>query len=110
MTRGEVYWMNIYSSVEHVNDGTRPVVVVSNDACNRFSPTIHVVPLTTKPKKNMPTHVSVIVNNTKNTVLCEHIMLANRTDLKNRIGKLNDADMKLVDKAISVQLGIGGDT
>lgn len=42
----------------HVQHGTRPVVIVSNDIANNFSPIVTVVPLTTNRKAStLPTHV-----------------------------------------------------
>lgn len=66
-----------------------PVLVVFNDVCNRYSPTITVVPLISKSKrKEMPTHVSVsdfgLV--TESQVLCEQIITLDKKNLRNRMG------------------------
>ena len=57
MKRGEVYWLDVKSDVKHVNVGNRPVLIVSNDKCNKNSPVVTVVPITSENKKSMPTHV-----------------------------------------------------
>lgn len=56
---GDVYWVKFEGSGSE-QSGYRPAVVIQNDIGNKFSPTIKVVPLTTKLcKKNLPTHVFV---------------------------------------------------
>jgi mRNA-degrading endonuclease toxin of MazEF toxin-antitoxin module len=61
--RGDVYLANLgygYMNSEgnHVQGGVRPVVVIQNDLANLFSPTLVVVPLTSKIMKRpeFPTH------------------------------------------------------
>lgn len=108
MKRGDVYWMDICNNVEHMNQGRRPVLIVSNDKCNEHSPCINVVPLTTARKKNIPTHVSLIMNNTLNIVLCEQITLINKSEIQesNYICTLSSRFMDLISIALMKQLGI----
>ena len=110
MHRGEVYWMNVESNVEHINKGFRPVLIVSNDICNETSQVVTVVPLTTADKKFMPTHVVTYVNGIKNTILCEHVMPVNKDDIKpfNKFAELSRGTMDLVSVALMTQLGIMG--
>ena len=58
--RGDIFLMNFHNFNNHLICGKRPCVVVSNDIANRSSQTITVVPLTSKKKKALPTHVAVI--------------------------------------------------
>ena len=53
--------------------GGRPAVVVSNDMCNRYSPVITVVFLTTREKKDLPTHVQIKSSRYDSTALCEQV-------------------------------------
>lgn len=108
MHRGEVYWMNVESNVEHINKGFRPVLIVSNDSCNEHSSVVTVVPLTTADKKFMPTHVATYMNGIKNTILCEHVMPVNKDDIKpfNKFAELSRGTMDLVSVALMKQLGI----
>ena len=110
MHRGEIYWTNVETNVQHVNKGFRPVLVVSNDICNETSHVVTVVPLTTADKKFMPTHVATYVNGIKNTILCEHVMPVNKEDLKdiNKFAELPKGTMDLVSVALMKQLGIMG--
>lgn len=108
MHRGEIYWMNVESNVEHINKGFRPVLIVSNDSCNEHSSVVTVVPLTTADKKFMPTHVVTYVNGAKNTILCEHVMPVNKDEIKsfNKFAELSRETMDLVSVALMKQLGI----
>ena len=108
MKRGEVYRMAIESNVEHINKGFRPVLIVSNDACNEFSEVLTVVPLTSADKKFMPTHVVTYLNGIRNTILCEHVMPVNKSDIKSsfKYAELNKGTMDLVSVALMKQLGI----
>lgn len=58
--RGEIYHIlpedNETGSEQYSG---RPAIIVSNEANNKFAPTLEVVYLTTKPKKALPTHVSI---------------------------------------------------
>lgn len=51
--RGKVYDVELKSTSSHVQFGRRPCLVVQNNLGNTFSPTIIVVPLTTKLKKHI---------------------------------------------------------
>lgn len=108
MHRGEIYWMNVESNVQHINKGFRPVLIVSNDACNTNSPVVTVVPLTTADKKYMPTHVVTYIEGTKNTILCENLMSVNSFDIKpeSKFAELSKGTMDLVSIALMKQLGI----
>lgn len=59
--RGEIWFADLGCHPNtHVQEGCRPVLVVSNDVANHYADTVTVVPLTTRMKKpNMPTHVEV---------------------------------------------------
>ncbi len=108
--RGEIYWAEIDSKTLHINKGRRPVLVVSNDKCNEFSPVVHCVPLTTAKKKFLPTHVAIEINGIYNTVLCEQIVPINSNELKefDFIKKISNSKMDAVCVAMMKQLGIMG--
>ena len=54
----ELWLANLPVTPGHVQHGTRPVVIVSNDVANNFSPIVTAVPLTSNRKAaTLPTHV-----------------------------------------------------
>lgn len=108
MKRGEIYWIEIQSNVEHLNNGFRPVLIVSNNKCNEFSSCISVVPLTTAMKKPIPTHVNFLLNRRWNTTLCEQVFIANKCDIleNNFICEVSNKIMDKVSIALMKQFGI----
>ena len=57
--RGDVFFAFLDPVLGCEQGGTRPVLVVQNDAGNRRSKTIIVAAITGKPKANLPVHVPV---------------------------------------------------
>lgn len=94
----------------HVQSGCRPVVVVSNNMANMYSPVVTVVPLTTKiGKKRLPTHVLVLSSGLRNVslALCEQLSALDKSRLTHYIGYISDADdCAALDRAMAVQLGL----
>lgn len=73
----------------HVQGGSRPVVVVSNNMANAHSPVITVVPLTSNTRKNhLPTHVLLVESGLPviSLALCEQILTIDKSRLTRRIG------------------------
>ena len=108
--RGSVYYIDA-SSKENVcgeQNGIRPAVVISNDIGNSFAPVVTVAFLTTKCKKYIPTHVTTNATGRKSTILCEQIKTVSKEKLLSYICNLPDKDLKKVDRAISISLGIDG--
>ena len=90
----------------------RPAVVVSNDENNKHSGVIEVVYMTTKPKTDLPTHVTVRSTGRLSTVLCEQVSSVSTDRVNNYIGQVSEQEMKNIDIAlmISLQLSGGGKT
>lgn len=90
--------------------GKRPVVIIQNDVGNKYSPVLTVLPITSQQtKKPLPTHVTLNTDcglNRLSTVLCEQPMTIDKSDLYNYIGHCNDNEMKSIEKALKIQLGI----
>lgn len=93
----------------HVQQGYRPVVIVSNDKANCYSPVVTVVPLTSQVKKPLPSHVLLREQglNKTSTALCEQVMSLDISRLTHRIGYVyNSFDRLALCHALSVQLGM----
>ena len=90
----------------------RPAVVVSNDENNKHSGVIEVVYMTTQPKTDLPTHVTVHSTGRLSTVLCEQVSSVSTDRVNNYIGQVSEQEMKNIDIAlmISLQLSGGGKT
>ena len=94
----------------HVQGGYRPVVIVSNNMANTYSPVVTVIPLTTKlGKKCLPTHVVLLTTGLRNVsiALCEHILTIDKSLLRRYIGYISDPDDRdALDHAMAVQIGL----
>lgn len=71
--RGEMFYISrggaSYSGSEQHSD--RPAVVVSNNKNNENSNVVEIVYMTTQPKTDLPTHVTVRSTGRPSTVLCD---------------------------------------
>lgn len=73
--RGEMFYISrggaSYNGSEQHAD--RPAVVVSNNKNNENSNVVEVVYMTTQPKTDLPTHVTIRSTGRISTVLCEQV-------------------------------------
>ena len=73
--RGEMFYISrggaSYNGSEQHSD--RPAVVVSNNKNNENSNVVEIVYMTTQPKTDLPTHVTVRSTGRISTVLCEQV-------------------------------------
>lgn len=89
--------------------GIRPIVIVSNDISNKYSPTIIAVAITSQINKaKLPTHVEISANeyglNRDSVVLTEQVRMLDKKRLKEKIGAISIEDMLRVDRAVSIAL------
>ena len=112
--RGEMFYISrggvSYNGSEQHSD--RPAVVVSNDKNNENSNVVEVVYMTTQPKTDLPTHVTVRSTGRPSTVLCEQVYSVSTERIGTYIGECSDKEMENIDIAlmISLQLSGGGKT
>lgn len=114
MYRGDIYLANFSDSEGCEQSGLRPVLVIQNDIGNKYSPTVIVAAITSKfTKARIPAHVEVKANHAgldKNSViLLEQIRTIDKKRIQNAdrpIARLNTEDLKRVNDALMVSLGI----
>lgn len=54
---GDIVLVNLNNSIGHQQKGIRPAIIISNDVGNTHSPTVKIVPATSKRNgRNIPTH------------------------------------------------------
>lgn len=112
---GEIWFMDI-PEIEgsHVNNGFRPVLIISNDKGNYTSSEITIIPMSSRLNKtNFPTHVFVKKDRENGLIkdsilLCEHIMTLPKSRLKSRIGEISKNTFLLdkICRATILQMGI----
>ncbi len=106
MLRGEVWWVEFDPAVGSEIKKTRPAVIVSNDPSNKFLSRVQVVPLTSNLGSLYPSEAVVNIDGKESKAMTDQIMTADKQRLKNLLGKLNREDMKGVERALKIQLGI----
>ena len=101
---GDVFFADL-SGEGSLQTGLRPVIVVSNDTGNYFSSVVTVVPLTSKKKKELPTHTTLYPNainglNKISIALVEQITTIPQDYLVRKIGCLNSKEINNVRFAV----------
>ena len=108
--RGEIFYADLDPVVGSEQNGYRPVLIVQNDVGNLHSPTVIIAPITSRKgaKATLPTHVFIQTDMLKfpSVVLLEQLRTIDKRRLLERIGKLCDEAMQLVDARMLVSLGI----
>ncbi len=105
--RGEMYYIHEdYRSVGNEMKAGRPAIIVSNDMNNEFSNTVEIIYLTTKPKKPLPTHISVKSCSLLSTALCEQITTIDKSRIGDYRGRITDDEMYELENAILSSLGM----
>lgn len=110
MRRGEIYIVKSRYSVGSEIAKARPAVIVSNDALNATAEVVEVVYLTTKPKKELPTHACIHATGVPSTALCEQIDSVSVTLVCHRVGVCSEEEMAAIDRALMSSLRLGEDT
>ncbi|MFA7636940.1 MAG: type II toxin-antitoxin system PemK/MazF family toxin [Monoglobales bacterium] len=109
--RGDIFFADLSPVVGSEQGGVRPVLIVQNDVGNKYSPTIIAAAITSQINKaKLPTHIEISAEEyglTKDSViLLEQIRTIDKRRLKDKIGRLDDDLMSVVNEAISISFGL----
>jgi len=107
--RGEIYYTNLNPVIGSEQGGLRPVLIISNDIGNKYSPTVIIAPITSRvhTKAKLPTHTDIIDMKElgkDSIVLLEQIRTIDKQRLQDYIGILPTDTMARVDKALAISL------
>ena len=106
MKRGEVWWVNFGPSVGGEIQKQRPAVIISNDAANRYLNRVQVVPLTSKTGRVYPSEAVVMLDDRPSKAMADQLTAVSKQRLINQAGQLTPADVRKVEHAVKVQLGL----
>ena len=106
MKHGEVWWVNFDLSVGGEIRKQRPAAIMSNDLSNRFLNRTRVVPLTTNVDRLYPSEAYVMLNGKQHKALADQLTTVSKIRLSNLIGRLSNPDVRKVEQAIKMQLGL----
>ena len=111
--RGDIYYANLNPVIGSEQGGTRPVLIISNDVGNKYSPTVIVAPITSRihTKAKLPTHT--LINDydfeglDKNSIiLLEQVRTIDKQRLKQYLGMIPDNIVERVDKALAISVAL----
>ena len=105
--RGDIYFADLNPVLGSEQCGVRPVVIIQNDRGNRYSPTVIVAAVTSRPdKREIPIHVHLYGYGLQgySVVLLEQIRTIDRMRLRSYIGYLSTYAMQQNDQALAISL------
>lgn len=105
--RGDIFFSNLTGETGSEQGGIRPVICLSNNIGNTYSPTVIVATITSKQTKaNIPTHVDIRGYGLKedSVVLLEQIRTIDKRRYLSYIGHADELIMRKVDKAKEIAI------
>lgn len=109
--RGDIYYANLNPVVGSEQNGTRPVLIISNDIGNKHSPTVIIAAITSRAstKSKLPTHISLKDFDhldDDSIILLEQIRTLDKQRLQDYIGIIPAALMAKVDDALAISISL----
>jgi mRNA interferase MazF len=110
MKRGDIYYADLNPTVGTEINKKRPVLIVSNDANNRASPTITILPVTSNVSKVYPFEVALSAQGTgllkTSKIQCQQIRTISKLRITSpAIGKVDEKILKYCEEALKLHLG-----
>lgn len=106
MNRGDIHYIVETPTVGSEQRAGRPAVIVSNNNINERLGTVEVVFLTTRPKADHPTHVTVRATRLSSTALCEQVTTVSVERVGDYVATCSSNELMLIDQGISISLGL----
>lgn len=112
MKRGDIYWADLNPTIGSEINKKRPILIISNNANNRVSSTITVLPITSNVNNVYPFEVKLEAESglsKASKVQCQQV----RTISKQRItgtliGSVDQSTIKQIDIALKLHLALNG--
>ena len=104
--RGDIFYVGGDYTTGSEQHAGRPAIVVSNDKNNEHSSTVEMVYLTTRPKRDMPTHVPISSLSRASIAICEQITTVAIERIGKYHGRVTPAEMSALEEAMMVSLSL----
>ena len=109
--RGDIFYADLRPVIGSEQGGIRPVIILQNDAGNRYSPTVICAAITSKMNKaKLPTHVPLDCRKCElekdSVILLEQIRTIDKSRLREKVCHLNCSLIQRVDRALRISLSL----
>lgn len=107
--RGQIWWIRpsqYRGNGENTIKGIRPGVIVSNDDINSHGYNYEIVYLTTHPKRDENTNVTIRSSRAVSTALCGQVQTISQEQIDKFIGVCTPEEMAAIDRAIMISLAL----
>jgi len=106
MKRGDVWWLELGSTAGGEIRKSRPAVIVSNNAANRYLNRVQVVPLTSSVGKPYPSESYVLMAGVRNKAMADQLMTVSKSRLLRKITSVSVEEMVSLERALKTHLGL----
>lgn len=107
--QGQVWLARPYHTSGHIESKTRPVIIISNNQSNIFSPNVNVIPITsarTKPRGVYQLQYYWQNSQDPQTILCEQITTIPKTYLLRYLYSMESSILNEIKDAVIFQLSL----
>lgn len=107
--RGDIFYADLRPVTGSEQGGVRPVLIIQNDAGNKYSPTVIVAAVTSRFEKELPTHLDIGFCGKlekHSIVLLEQVRTIDKCRLKEYVATLTEDEMQRVNEKIAISFGI----
>lgn len=111
ITRGDIYYADLRPVVGSEQGGVRPVLIIQNEAGNRYSSTVICAAITSRQNKaKIPTHVELAASRCNiakdSVILLEQVRTIDKQRLREKVCHLDDEIMGNVNQALKISLSL----
>ena len=109
--RGDIYYADLRPVIGSEQGGIRPVLIIQNEAGNKYSSTVICAAITSRQNKaKIPTHVELAASRCNiakdSVVLLEQVRTIDKQRLREKICHLDDDIMSTINKALKISLSL----
>jgi mRNA interferase MazF len=109
--RGEIWWADLNPIRGSEQAGVRPVLILQNDAINKFTSTVLAIPLTTNLRRAaLPSCVLIPRGEgglaSDSVALCHQLRVLDTNRLQRKLGTVSSAILTMVEQRLLFTLGI----
>ena len=111
MTRGDIFQVRLDPSEGREIRKTRPAVVVSNNSACRFDSVVQIVPITRLPERRLRPYECAVASDSSglskpSRAVANQIRTVARHRLGHHLGRLSSDELRNLDRAVAIQLGL----